>query len=149
MIDQATHYKSRSPVAQHQVFQSLFKAFRKNTPKSSLHQGVPLGQDEKQIHIYQSLNKKTINHRKYLMQRRRMFAEGKQHGVWSYSGIQGKVKYWLSLQICITYTWHKDMLPFAYTNQGLLIIPTLTTVYFSHLRNYSILPIYDLQGTVE
>lgn len=55
-------------MTQHQVFPFLFKAYRKNTPKSSTPSRVSLGQDEKQIHIYQSLNKKTINHWKYLMQ---------------------------------------------------------------------------------
>lgn len=68
MIDRATRYNSHSPVTQHQVFQSLFKAYRKNNPKSSTPSRVPLGQDEKQIRIYQSLNKTTINHWKYLMQ---------------------------------------------------------------------------------
>lgn len=64
VIDQATHYKLHSPVTQHQAF----KAYRKNIPKTSTPSRVPLGQDEKQIHIYQFLNKKTINHWKYLMQ---------------------------------------------------------------------------------
>lgn len=84
MIDQATQYKSHSPATQHQVFQSLFKAYRKNSPKSSTLSRVPLGQDEKQIHIYQSLNKKTINHWKYLMQNSDeclLKANSTEHGV--------------------------------------------------------------------
>lgn len=40
------------------------------------------------------------------------------------------------------------MLPFAYTNQDLQIMPTLNIIYISHLRNCSIIAAYDLQGAV-
>jgi len=104
VIDWATCYNSHSPVTQHQVFQSLFKACRKNNPKSSTPSTVRLGQDEKQIHIYQSLNKKTINHWKYLMQSSEECLLKANSSAQSYSGIQGEVKYRLSLQIHTTYT---------------------------------------------
>lgn len=84
------------------------KLIEKNNPKSSTPSRIPLGQDEKQIHIYQSLNKKTINHWKHLMQNSKdcsLKVNSTEH--WSYSGTQGKGKYWISLQICTTYTWQR------------------------------------------